>query len=343
MIVPKATVRVVDRLDPTLAPAVVANVPIGLALFASLTSQVGDGLTRLTEQAFTLPDDLQYRRHGLIFGARLAAKATRLEITDAVFARNVRNYARQCVFHALLLGHISADDLSEIDGYLALVTAAGSPSAGASPARMVEFATRGAVSGTGATTARPRDRHLPGRGGTAERPMGRRNGPRRHRVRQAHIPGRADRRAGARRAAGRAPGRPRLPHRGVAHGRRDHAPADGAERGPRRGRAMGGGGRQRGRAPGLYGSEGRSADRLGLPSDRPAGRDLGAAAADRLRVPLCRRLPDGGAADADPGGAADLPLLRDGAGLAPVVGAALRRAAPDQHGGSRGTDAGGGA
>ena len=150
MIVPKATVRVVDRLDPTLAPAVVANVPIGLALFASLTSQVGDGLTRLTEQAFTLPNDLQYRRHGLIFGARLAAKTTRLEITDAVFARNVRNYARQCVFHALLLGHISADDLRESTDIWSLVTATGSPSAGASPARMVEFATRqpGGVAGT---------------------------------------------------------------------------------------------------------------------------------------------------------------------------------------------------
>ena len=152
MIVPKATVRVVDRVDPTLAPAVVANVPIGLALFASLTSQVGDGLTRLTEQAFTLPDDLAYQRHGLIFGARLAAKATRLEITDTVFARNVRNYARQCVFHALLLGHMSADDLRESTDIWSLVTAAGSPSAGASPARMFEFATRGAVSGTGATT-----------------------------------------------------------------------------------------------------------------------------------------------------------------------------------------------
>ena len=34
----------------------------------------------------------------------------------------------------------------------ALVTASGSPSAGASPARMFEFATRGAPSGTGATT-----------------------------------------------------------------------------------------------------------------------------------------------------------------------------------------------
>ena len=151
MIVPKATVRVVDRLDPALAPAVVANVPIGLALFASLTSQIGDGLTRLTEQAFALPNDLRYRRHGLIFGARLADKATRLEVTDAVFARNLRNYARQCVFHALLLGHVSADDLRESTDLWSLVTATGTPSAGASPARMVEFATRQAASGTGAT------------------------------------------------------------------------------------------------------------------------------------------------------------------------------------------------
>ena len=157
MIVPKATVRVVDRLDPALAPAVVANVPVGLALFASLTSQVGDGMTRLTEQAFTLPNDLRYRRHGLIFGARLAAKTTRLEITDTVFARNVRNYARQCVFHALLLGHISADDLRESTDIWSLVTATGSPSAGASPARMVEFATRQAATGTGAT---PIDRRI---------------------------------------------------------------------------------------------------------------------------------------------------------------------------------------
>ena len=152
LIVPKATVRVVDRLDPALAPAVVANVPIGLALFASLTSQIGDGLTRLTEQAFTLPDDLAYQRHGLIFGSRLAAAATRLEVTDAVFARNLRGFARQCVFHALLLGHITADDLREATDVWALVTATGSPSAGASPARMFEFATRGALSGTGATT-----------------------------------------------------------------------------------------------------------------------------------------------------------------------------------------------
>ena len=142
MIVPQATVRVVDRLDPALAPAVVANVPIGLALFASLTSQVGDGLTRLTEQAFALPNDLTYQRHGLIFGARLAAAATRLEVTDAVFARNLRSFSRQCVFYALLLGHVSADELRESTDLWALITASRTPSAGASPARMVELARR---------------------------------------------------------------------------------------------------------------------------------------------------------------------------------------------------------
>ena len=148
MIVPKATVRVVDRLDPALAPAVVADVPIGLALFASVTSEIGDGLTQLTEQAFALPNDLAYRRHGMLFGARLAAEATRLEITDAVFARNLRDYARQCVFYALLLGHVSADDLRESTDLWALVTSTSrSPSAGASPARMVEFATRNSSGG----------------------------------------------------------------------------------------------------------------------------------------------------------------------------------------------------
>ncbi|MYF57578.1 MAG: hypothetical protein F4222_00795 [Gammaproteobacteria bacterium] len=154
MIVPKATVRVVDRLDPALAPAVVANVPIGLALFASMTSEIGDGLTRLTEQAFALPNDLAYRRHGMIFGARLAAAATRLEVTDAVFARNLRNYARQCVFYALLLGHVSADELRESTDLWALVTDTGrSPTAGASPARMVEFAERNAAGGVDRSVA----------------------------------------------------------------------------------------------------------------------------------------------------------------------------------------------
>ena len=56
------------------------------------------------------------------------------------------------MFHALLLGHVSPDDLRESTDMWRLITATGTPSAGASPARMVEFATRQAASGTGAAT-----------------------------------------------------------------------------------------------------------------------------------------------------------------------------------------------
>ena len=162
--------------------------------------------------------------------------------------------------------------------------------------------------------------------------MDRRDEPGRHDLRAAHLPGCRNRRAGPRRAAGRAARGARLPDRRVQKRRRHHAPADGAERGPRRGRAMGGGSRQRRRLARLYRGAGRGADRLGLPRHRAAGGDLGAAAEDRLRVPLYRRLPDGGAADADPGGSGDIPLIRHRADLAPVLGAALRDPASHLHG-----------
>ena len=177
MIVPKATVRVVDRLDPALAPAVVANVPIGLALFASLTSQVGDGLTRLTEQAFTLPNDLAYQRHGLIFGARLAGKATRLEITDAVFARNLRNYARQCIFPCPAAGAHVRRRSQGVDRHL--VAGDGDGLAVGRGVARAHVRVRDPPGGGGHRrhADRPRDRDLPGRRGAAQRAVERRDRP----------------------------------------------------------------------------------------------------------------------------------------------------------------------
>ena len=46
LMVPRMDVQVTDRVNPSLAPATVANVPLGLALMASFTSQAGDYLTR---------------------------------------------------------------------------------------------------------------------------------------------------------------------------------------------------------------------------------------------------------------------------------------------------------
>ena len=173
--------------------------------------------------------------------------------------------------------------------------------------------------------------------------MGRRDHARRHAVRAAHLPRREDPGAGPRRAARRASRRPRLPDRRVAFRRRDPPPADGPQRRARCGRAVGGGGREHGGASDLHRGPRRGADRGGLPGDRTPGGDVGAASPDRLRVPLRRRLPAGGAPHAHPRGAHDLPELRDGADLAPELGAALRDPAPDLDGGGRRADAGGGA
>ena len=291
MIVPKATVRVVDRLDPALAPAVVANVPIGLALFASLTSEVGDGLTRLTEQAFTLPNDLTYQRHGMIFGSRLADAVTRMEITDAVFARNVRNYARQCIFHALLLGHISADDLRETTDLWALVTNSGSPSAGASPARLVEFATRGAAGATGAT---PVDTEIVTCAESAARltpqwaaEINRATGIFGLRL----FPGAATEALARAELIAALPGGARLPDRGVQNRGTGDPTANAAQRDSRRGRAMA---TEAGNAAALRAYTETRAEAQTVAAYRAIGRQAEtwvAAAADRVRVPLRRRLP----------------------------------------------------
>ena len=66
LMVPRLDVKVTDRIDPGLAPATVAGVPLGLALMASFTSQIGDYLVRSSEVVFGLPGDLDYSRNGMI-------------------------------------------------------------------------------------------------------------------------------------------------------------------------------------------------------------------------------------------------------------------------------------
>ncbi len=67
LMVPTIDVKVTDRINPSLAPATVANVPLGLGILASFTTQVGDWLTRTAETVFVMPGELNYfdQRHGL--------------------------------------------------------------------------------------------------------------------------------------------------------------------------------------------------------------------------------------------------------------------------------------
>ncbi|MFZ1797151.1 MAG: conjugal transfer protein TraG N-terminal domain-containing protein, partial [Dokdonella sp.] len=132
--------HVTDRLNPSLAPANVSNVPLGLALMASFTSQVGDYLTGSAEVVFGLPGDLNYSRNGMIYGARLYDATRSLRISDPEFAANLDEHFRQCVFYDVLLGRYSMKELAETNDIWATI-------APGSQARAQRFLTRDAGSG----------------------------------------------------------------------------------------------------------------------------------------------------------------------------------------------------
>ena len=113
LIVPTVSVRVTDRTNPGLAPAVVDNVPIGLAGVASFTSQTGDYLTRSAETVFAMPAALGYSSGGMIYGAKLLDAAQSLRIDDPVLAANLNEHFRQCVFYDVLMGRKTIGEITQ--------------------------------------------------------------------------------------------------------------------------------------------------------------------------------------------------------------------------------------
>jgi conjugal transfer mating pair stabilization protein TraG len=113
LMVPTVTVKVTDRVNPGLAPATAANVPIGLAAMASFTSQVSDYLTRTAETVFVMPAALNYSNGGFVYGARMWDKVRGFEVRDPVFKANLDGYLKQCAYYDILLGTKSLKLLSE--------------------------------------------------------------------------------------------------------------------------------------------------------------------------------------------------------------------------------------
>ncbi|WP_421837567.1 conjugal transfer protein TraG N-terminal domain-containing protein [Novosphingobium sp.] len=140
LMVPRLDVHVTDRINPSLAPANVSNVPLGLALMASFTSQIGDYLTGSAEVVFALPPQLGYSKNGMVYGARLFDATRGLRISDPEFAANLDEHFRQCVFYDVLLGRVSMQTLANSPDIWATI-------APGSQARAQRFLTRDAASG----------------------------------------------------------------------------------------------------------------------------------------------------------------------------------------------------
>ena len=113
LMVPTVTIKVTDRINPGLTPATVANVPLGLGVIASFTTQIGDWLTRTAETVFVMPSELNYSSKGIIYGARLFDATRNFVIRDAEFSTNLENHFKNCVFGDIMLYQKSLTDLAK--------------------------------------------------------------------------------------------------------------------------------------------------------------------------------------------------------------------------------------
>ena len=121
VMVPTISVKVTDRTNPGVTAAVVDYVPIGLGLVAGFTSQIGDYLTRAAETVFAMPNVLNYSTGGMIYGAKLLDATQGLRIDDPVFATNLNEHFKQCVFYDILLGRKTYNDILRAPDMLAAI------------------------------------------------------------------------------------------------------------------------------------------------------------------------------------------------------------------------------
>jgi len=106
---PKVSVEIIDRVDSRVYA--VDNVPLGLGVLASLTTTIGDALTRVTDQIFSMPDDLGYSKTGMVMASKLALASRQFQITDTRLNANMERFMVQCVHWPVMLGYYSMEDL----------------------------------------------------------------------------------------------------------------------------------------------------------------------------------------------------------------------------------------
>ncbi|MBS0349748.1 MAG: conjugal transfer protein TraG N-terminal domain-containing protein [Proteobacteria bacterium] len=125
LFLPKATVNIIDRVQHN--EVAVDNVPLGLAWLANVTTAIGDGLTQLMEQNFSLPDDLRYGQTGMVMASNLVTAASTFQVTDPDFEKNLQGFIHQCVFYDLLLHKYSSQELFTAPNIWQFVTEKASP------------------------------------------------------------------------------------------------------------------------------------------------------------------------------------------------------------------------
>ena len=125
-LVPKMDVEIIDQTNPG-AVYQVDNVPAGLAMVASFTTQLGSGLTNLFDSIFTMPNDLKYSNSGFLMASKMAESSTGFQITDPGFRRDMDSFVQNCVFYDLLIHQYTIKDLETTPNIWQFVSSNASP------------------------------------------------------------------------------------------------------------------------------------------------------------------------------------------------------------------------
>ncbi|NKE72852.1 conjugal transfer protein TraG N-terminal domain-containing protein [Candidatus Manganitrophus noduliformans] len=100
---PKADVAIVDHIKPA-GNQVITRVPASLAVISSYSSWVGDALTRLMEQAYSLPPEIGSRSSGNGTAISLIQSTLHERIAEPYVSASAPQYIRNCVFYDVLDG-----------------------------------------------------------------------------------------------------------------------------------------------------------------------------------------------------------------------------------------------
>lgn len=119
---PKASVVIRDPIFFARPVQSVDNVPLVLAILASMSTSIGGNLTEMTEAVFSTPDDLKYHKSGMLFGSRLLLMASSAKIADSNISSSISSFVRQCVFYDILLHRISMEELVNSDDIWKLIS-----------------------------------------------------------------------------------------------------------------------------------------------------------------------------------------------------------------------------
>lgn len=127
LLAPKRTVRIIETTDQTTIYPV-ANVPLGIAFVAHMTTSIGIGMARLYDYTMARPDSVTYTKTGMLFGSQLIAESTDYKTQDPILSAILPLYVESCVTGDILINHkYSISELMNSNDPLGLITQKPSP------------------------------------------------------------------------------------------------------------------------------------------------------------------------------------------------------------------------